>query len=662
VSDGVAALSACFDPPEGYTGDFGWLCGYSGDAAFLTLAAERFTRLSRAQRAHEGRVWLGVALDPGNPHVSPRDAPGVLHLPLRRAGGLPYRLLHAKVALLSFAPADGQRPDDWALRLVVSTGNWTRKTLEESLDLCWTLELTAAELAGDAPAVRLACCDLREAWRLLEAVLEHYDARVLDALPGGVGELNRAAERRLRGQLKRAGRRAAGSDRRFVHNRHSALSRQLPGWVAATAGGTKRDYILLGSGFFEGGGAPGRPPRVVSTILSQLRESALLTKSAAVDLVVNPAACQQVAAGAEGIAEAGWAVRAAADPDAGRGLARSLHAKFILSGRAHKDKDSCRSSWLYLGSANLTHPGFLRRAGSEGNLEAGVILSTGQLSWSEISRRLPVDWSAPPLQSTPGALSAGGGPPEREGMWAAPPFPFLLLEVEGAARWLRPPPDVPDAPEVSALDPEGAPCPRGPDGRYAWAGPAPTEVSLRWTEGGAELRARVPIVDDFGRLCTRPLAGLSFAEIALELRAFPQPPEDEELGEEDEAGEEGAPPEAAAGGAAAGGPHHVAVIRRVMALLEEIAALQTRLSPGEWSAWCVRLEQSLRRASEDPTVQALVPLGLNPLGVLLRPEFLPPFARAPSDAHRDYAALIERVQVAWGVAALPPLLPTAGAP
>lgn len=84
-----------------------------------------FSGLTRARRAHQGRILLAVMLDPGNPQVTPAEAPGALHLPVKRTG-LPFALLHAKVAVLGF-----QSADRFVLRIIVSTGNWTRQTLEE---------------------------------------------------------------------------------------------------------------------------------------------------------------------------------------------------------------------------------------------------------------------------------------------------------------------------------------------------------------------------------------------------------------------------------------------------------------------------------------------------------------------------------------------------
>jgi len=117
------SLAQLFKPPEQHRGAFGWLCGYSADAGFLEDALERFSDLTRDRRAHQGRILLAVMLDPGNPQITPAEPPGALHLPVM-AAKLPFALLHAKVAILGFQGADG-----FVLRVIVSTGNWTRQTL-----------------------------------------------------------------------------------------------------------------------------------------------------------------------------------------------------------------------------------------------------------------------------------------------------------------------------------------------------------------------------------------------------------------------------------------------------------------------------------------------------------------------------------------------------
>jgi hypothetical protein len=86
-------------------------------------------------------------------------------------------------------------------------------------------------------------------------------------------------------------------------------------------------------------------------------------------------------AGAVGaIGEAGWSVRPAAAMEAvfGRHARRSLHAKFLFSARERSNSAACGGAWVYLGSGNLTGPGFASPMSAHGgNLEAGVIFAPG---------------------------------------------------------------------------------------------------------------------------------------------------------------------------------------------------------------------------------------------------------------------------------------------
>ena len=122
-----------------FAASLGWLCGYSGDVAFFGDAIERFSQVSHNSRAASGNLCLAVMLDPHNPPISPVDVPGLAHLLFKENPERPFRLLHAKVAILGFR--SNANSEDWMIRLIVCTGNWTRKTLEESLDLAWYVEI-----------------------------------------------------------------------------------------------------------------------------------------------------------------------------------------------------------------------------------------------------------------------------------------------------------------------------------------------------------------------------------------------------------------------------------------------------------------------------------------------------------------------------------------
>lgn len=175
-----------FSPPDDHVGTFGWLIGYSADASFLNEAALNFAGESDAQRRHAGRVRLAVLLDGGAPQIPPESTPGVLHC-LPKSTDLPWRLLHAKVALLGFR---AKTSASWMVRLIVSTGNWTRQTVEESLDLAWVIEGTSADQRG--AEARQSWLDLRAARDLVEFVRRHFDVRLPEG-NAGQGDMNALA-------------------------------------------------------------------------------------------------------------------------------------------------------------------------------------------------------------------------------------------------------------------------------------------------------------------------------------------------------------------------------------------------------------------------------------------------------------------------------------
>ena len=181
------SLLRLFEPPEDHYGQFGWVCGFSADAGFLDSAAERFTGRSASLRARQGQVVLGVMLDPFHEPLSILDVPGVADLPLRTR---PFRLMHAKIALLGFRG----RSANWRLRVIVSTGNWTQQTLEESLDLAWCFDVDCTELGHGGDTLAQRCADVVKANGLLSWLGQHYD-RSLVEFAGSDSETSLAAPR-----------------------------------------------------------------------------------------------------------------------------------------------------------------------------------------------------------------------------------------------------------------------------------------------------------------------------------------------------------------------------------------------------------------------------------------------------------------------------------
>jgi hypothetical protein len=637
-----------FTPPTGYRGVFGWICGYSGDARFLNEATEHFTLETADQRAAQGRVALALMLDPGQPALAPVDVPGLLHLPWHKAGFLPFRLLHAKLAVLGFRDVSGE--GRWAVRLVVSTGNWTRQTLEESLDLAWcaTVESTELGQAGDELALR--CADIKAAWSLFTELHALFDLRILDAgaklAAGGPG----ADAAALAGWVASCVRRA-GKSSRFFDNRKKSLLRQLPGLVKLHADDVKRNNLALGSGFFEAPPAC-TAPVVLDAIVAALTEAELLTKSPSVDIFVNPEACQAVALALPAFAvREGWHVRKAAAMEGLFGAAqRSLHAKFIFSASRRDGSESCLHPWVYLGSGNLTGPGFTSVMSSHGgNLEAGIVFAPGALTWDEtpgrnaetaVIHRLPVQWKS--HIDSASALHVGEGMPPAGAPFIAPPVAWLDWQVMENGGRLTP------LPEAGAgwvvLNMEEVPCRQDPDG-FVWEGELPRQVCLYWHDDTGEHRAFVPVMDQFGRLAATPLRALAFQDAWWALVSFPvapsENPDDPDVAvQADQAG-------AGASGSEAG----AYPIRQMMEMVERIAARQTEIKPPDWPVWCARLEQTLTRVSNSEVVEYFRGLKLKPLSVFRHAPFRPDYAENDSTKDgRIYNQMLDRLEEQWGTA------------
>lgn len=525
------SLAQHFDAPEDYTGHFGWLCGYSADALFLDDAAERFTRLTRSQRAHQGRIALAVLLDPGNPPVSLLDAPGVAHLPIIELANKPFRLLHAKVALLGFRHQENH--SRWQLRLLVSTGNWTRQTLEESLDLMWRIDIASESLSDLDADINRDCADIKAAWDLMVWIQKLFDTRLLNASAHGRHSETMNALQQVSRWIDACSKKAQGRPRVF-DNRSKSLLSQLPEKIKAS-GEVKRNYLAMGSGFYETSDDPLKPPEVPLAILKTLRDEGLLTGKPEVDLYVNPNACQAIATSLQPLQNCGITVRPAAIPTIvfGEGARRSLHAKFLFSANSRDNSNACTSSWVYLGSGNLTNPGFANKmSATAGNLEAGVVFAPSSLFWQKdkatsellvVTNLMPIQWDEEIGDTTP--LFAGSGMEQRDAVYVAPPVAWLAWHEADRVRELRT--DDGRVADVEVLDSAGGACSRTETG-FRWYEAQPREVCIRWKADGQPLEARIPVVDQYGRIAATELPAIDIDEAWWQLADFPMPPDEDD--------------------------------------------------------------------------------------------------------------------------------------
>jgi hypothetical protein len=647
-----SSLAEHFDAPDHFMGTFGWMCGYSADAAFLDDAAERFTRQIKAQRAYTGRISLALMLDAGNPQISPVDVPGVMHLPLH-IDSAPFGMLHAKVALLAFRHET--QADNWLLRLIVSTGNWTRETLEQSLDLAWSVSVSKEDLDNADDEVRQACVDIAAAWELLSWLKAFFDARAL-ASDGAVSRNIESVDACNKfddwvGTVSNV--RVGKISPRFFDNRGRSLLKQLPVMAKRTnVDQPTRNYIGLGSGFFESPGTGSIPP-VINQIVSDLQNNRLLTNNPEVDVFVNPKACQSVAQSLPAFDAAGWHVREAVPPAflAG-GPPRTLHAKFIFSANYRENSPFCNSAWLYLGSGNLTKNGFQNKLTGGGNLEAGVVIGPEGLRWKDergadpdaiVTNRLPVQRQAE-FDASSTDLCAGSDMLERLPQFLAGPVAFLLWCSKEGKNWLEARGDAPSP--FSVIGEDGQACHQEPPGRFLWPTGRQRQVLIRWSgEDGKRCQSWVPVLDELGRFAATDLPRIDLEAAWHQLASFPMPPDPDDVPDPDDPPTIGTQSKANGAGSCASYP-----VREVMQLIENIASKQTSISKEDWRLWCHRLEQCLVQAADTPVLRAFLDLRMNPLSPLWHPAFRPEFAEtADSTEGQCYEAVLQRVANSWNV-------------
>lgn len=589
-------LYSLFMPPEDCYGDFGLMCGFTATRQVLGQIRRTFT-------GETARPVLAAFIHPTVNAIS--DVPGLAWMWMRLEARS-YNLLHAKVALLGFRKRGG---DGYVIRLAVSTGNWTQDPLTGSIDLFWLIDLdTAAPDAQDAADIRAAhemFGWLRE--RADCALIEHrFDGHRPDALL-------EAAITALP---------AASVTPRFIDSRNQALFPQVVGRLGMKK---KADRLILGSGYFEsdGDGAAGLPERLRRALVQEKS----LTRTAALDLFLNPTSCQGLAARAGALIDAGWNLRS--PRSVLHGADGRLHAKFVVLASGETEA----TGRVYLGSGNLSRNGFELAADAGGNLEAGVVVDLPPgLKWplrrntrNSISGVLPIQFTE---TVTLEALQSGESFVRPEEPESLPPVSWLIWD-EGVL-------SAPENKHVVVTGADGAeantPCP--------WPAPAPAIVTL--AEGGW----RLPVISSEALVVARP-SDMSVEDILASLGSFPEPGDADS---EDE-GEEGEEPLTDASDTTEA-PPAAYPIRRMMELLVRLCETQARLDPRDWQRWCRELQQNLCAIAprEKPMLEFFRKARANPLPALADPRMRPEGA-----SPELLAGALSAVALAWGLNDYPSL-------
>lgn len=594
----------CFTPPDDYEGDFGWVCGFTANPDVLGEMADRFTRGARRRR-----VSLAVLLHPPERHLPFRQ--GVV-VPFRRTDAQwNFNLLHAKVALLHFIGADSSM-----LRLVVSTGNWTREPMTTSLDLFWIVEWRANSRDTQVAS------DIRAAAAMFEWVRSYFDTSILE-VDVGHGQADAAFRATL--ALLPEGRLPPP---RFIDTRDQALQPQVLKAVGRQPG--QRNRLVMGSGYFETG--ENADAGVLKSFVCALTDIGGATQACRIDVVINPGACQGLADQAEDLQRSGWTFR----PPLTRDMpGAKLHAKFIFSAGGVRN---CTNPWCYIGSGNLSGIGFTRSRLKGGNLEAGVVFIPDEpLTWENgdgnaLATRLPVDLGC---SVEPSALCDGEAyQPPRQSAEPSPvgylrwhkgrltlpegtrDYPNLTVRLPGMD-WQKLPLEIVEPPSVALLGP---------------------------------MMAEVPILTDGGFVLPH-LGPKRVEDVLRDFASFPNVTRDDRDGAvaDDILGEEDAPV-----------PSHASgdyPTRRMMRLITYLTEHQARIDLSQWERWVNRLEDALTAITvpECEMIEAVRRYGIDPLSALLHAAFLPKSLPVPEVAR--LAHVIGNVRRLWRLEGLEPLIP-----
>jgi hypothetical protein len=158
------------------------------------------------------------------------------------------------------------------------------------------------------------------------------------------------------------------------------------------------------------------------------------------------------------------------------------------------------------------------------------------------------------------------------------------------------------------------------------------------------------VLDEFGRLAAKKLAPLGIEEAWSQLAGFPMPPDEDDLPDDEEQDRRGKAAISTQSSWTGKGNYP---IRKMMQLIENIAMKQTSIDAQDWTAWCIRLEQTLTQAAGSELLEEFRVFDLNPLSPLWHAPFRPEFVELNENAVlRRYQEVLRRIETAWKVSDL----------
>lgn len=640
-----------FVPPEGMVGHSAALIAMTGAEDFLDGAMTRFTGLAKTQRSQLGIINAFLMLD-GHSSSSrkavfpPGRIPGLHEFQPRAVDA--GSLLHAKVALLAFAPNRTGAPIH--LRLAVLTANFTYASARQQLELVWLVDLP---LDGTArPADR---ADIVAAGAFVETLL----ARRFHRDEQSLAPKERKLTARLDVLLTAASSLATNRKPRFIHSLDRPLYDQIKERFQTAWKKSPRNLLLCGSGFYERPSKNGAKPGV----LAKLEELGVFSGNVRRVAIVEPSEAGAMASWCgDGKAEKkdGWEICQCVDA---LDLKRKLHAKFIYVGYLRDGHMSNGS--LYLGSGNLSKRGLLSGENNplaekvDGkdekvwNVESGVVFAVGdrfavknqydrkgEFSEDAIARRLFwLDGKNADLSWDVGSV---GDAPEDEVLIEAPPILSAILEV-GSPRKIRFiwRDEAKTQAEISLS--EDGPWSDAQRGLDVSKGDVPSALHVRVDAKSHQWK--VPIVDAAGRIGWLPPRFDTYADAIAALLDFPIRPA--EATDDDDRDEE---VDGGAKGPGAGGSieqEKTYALHAAAELVEKVAALQAALPEAMLDDWLDHLDRMFRASFPETLIATWRAHRLDVFAHLREPELRSPHLTDKQRAR--YFEVLDGAARAWGL-------------
>jgi hypothetical protein len=617
-----------FVPPEGMVGHSAALVAMTGTEDFLEDAVQRFMGLRPRQRAELGILLVYLMLD-GHSSSSrqgvfpPGRIPGLHEFQPRSVD--PRSLLHAKLALLAFAPSRTGAPVH--LRLAVLTANFTYTSARQQLELVWVVDVP---LDGTARPEDRA--DVAAAGAFVERLL----ARRFHRDEQSLAPTDRKLTSRLDVLLAAASSVATNRRPRFIHSFDRPLYDQIRQRFRGAID-KPRNFLLCGSGFYEEPSGKARKP----TVFGKLEDLGVFTPKPYRVALVEPGEAGAVADWVRAGDTDGWEVVRPWDTFEHN---RRLHAKFVYA--AYLRDGHASNGWLYLGSGNLSRRGILSHGGMpEGNVETGVVFEVADRFAPEDLERW-LFWAqgdAEAVDEDDWAVGQVGDAPDAQPILEAPPILSATIETTPARR-LR---------LLWREDVVGGRVSISWTGRDWFTVLQADDVPLKDDEKPTALHVRdqsdckwtVPVADSAGRVGWQPPRFDTYTAALAALLDFPIRPVE---ATDDDNGEDGDDRNANGRGSGEVVEQEKSYALHAAAeLVEKVAALQAALPESMLDDWLDHLDRMFRASFPEALIATWRAHRLDVFAHLREPELRSPHLTDKQSAR--YFEVLDCAARAWGL-------------